>query len=1029
MGLESESAVRILLVEDHADQAELIRRALERQLPGSEVTVTNRGAECLKSLDEAAYDLLILDYSLPDVNGLVLLREIKAWKHRLPVVMVTGQGDERIAVEAMKRGAADYIIKTGSYLTALPAVIQKAIEQERIQRELAAVQAEVIKRNKELTDLHTLASTLSSSLRLADLLPLALDVVVASVGAGYGGIYLHRPERDEFILSASQGLSAAAFESFPERVSAGEGVIGTAALDRKTISTDGSVVVPFSAKRSLAGVLFVGRSEGEPFSPEQERLLELMGSQVGAAAENARLYERAEKRARKLKTLNEVSRQLSAAWRLDDLLPGIAEAAARLVGIEAAGLRLLEGDELVVAALAGEAEKVMTVPRLKIGESLSGQAIVERRPVQYADLEEAPSCLESIKSRARAEGFTSALAVPILSGDRAIGALCLFTRERREFTLEDISLLSTFTDQAAVAIENARLYAESESRRRVAEALADVGRVLSQTLDPDMVAQRVNESVREILHCQASVLYRLDPESGDMVSVAADGEAKIALGKELIFQGGTGVCGVAVKERRPVATPNLLTDPRITLTSEQRGRIGRASYRAALGVPLVVQDRVIGALGVGDREGRVFTDEEIRLARTFADQAALALESARLYREARQALEDLQRTQSQLIQSEKLRALGEMAGGVAHDFNNLLAIILGRAQYLKLRQGELTPEDVQRCLGIIERASLDGAETIRRLMSFTRATPRSREAEAMNPNEILDYVAEASRPRWKDEAEAKGKQIQMAVEKGDVPWVEGQAAEIIEVMLNLVFNAIEAMPEGGRITLKSWTEGETICLAVKDTGIGMPGEVIQKIFEPFFTTKGPQRSGLGLSVSYGIIRRHGGELAVESKPGRGTTFTIRLPLKPATPRQAEEAPEAPQLSLRILVADDEADVRETLSEILRSAGHTVLEAEDGKEAIEILAREPVDLVCTDLGMPGMTGWEVADQVKAGWPGLKVALITGWGAGIEPEDLEAHGVDLLIAKPFQIKEILHGIAELGSGSTERIRYSHQSGVKR
>jgi signal transduction histidine kinase/DNA-binding response OmpR family regulator len=838
---ESPDSLSILLVEDHPDQAELTRRALERQLPGSAVTVADRGAACLKRLDDAAYDLLVLDYSLPDINGLALLREIKARGHHLPVVMVTGQGDERIAVEAMKGGAADYIIKTGSYLTALPAVIQRAIEQDRLQRELAAVQAEVIKRNKELTDLHTLASTLSGSLRLADLLPLALDVILASVEADCGGIYLHRPERDEFILSAHRGLGAAALESFPERVSAGEGVIGRAAFDRKTISMDGLMAAPFSAKGFQTGVLFVGRSQGVAFSPEQERLLELMGNQVGAAAENSRLYARAETRARRLAALNEVSRKLSATWRLDDLLPGIAEAAARLLQVEAVGFRLLEGDELVIAGMSGEADKVMSsVPRLKLEESLSGQAVVERRPVQYADLEEAPSCLESIKSRARAAGFSSALAVPILSGDRGIGALCLFTRERREFTLEEISLLSTFTDQAAVAIENARLYKETA-----------------------------------------------------------------------------------------------------------------------------------------------------------------------------RALEDLQRTQGQLIQAEKLRALGEMAGGVAHDFNNLLAIILGRAQYLRLRQGEMTPEEAQRCLGIIERASLDGAETIRRLMSFTRTAPGSQEPEAMNPNEVLDYVAEASRPRWKDEAEAKGKQIQMTVEKGDVPWMEGHASEIIEVMLNLVFNAIEAMPQGGRLTLRSWTENGSVCLSVQDTGVGMPEEVVRKIFEPFFTTKGPQRSGLGLSVSYGIIRRHGGELQVESRPGKGTTFTIRLPNKPAMPRQAKEVPAPPQVRLRILVADDEADVREMLSDILQSGGHTVFAAEDGAEAIETLARERVDLVCTDLGMPGMSGWEVAERVRERWPDLKVALITGWEAQIEPEDLEAHGVDLLIAKPFQVKEILHAVAELGS----------------
>jgi len=225
------------------------------------------------------------------------------------------------------------------------------------------------------------------------------------------------------------------------------------------------------------------------------------------------------------------------------------------------------------------------------------------------------------------------------------------------------------------------------------------------------------------------------------------------------------------------------------------------------------------------------------------------------------------------------------------------------------------------------------------------------------------------------------------------------------VLLNLVFNAIDAMPRGGRLTLASWAEGGRVCVAVKDTGVGMAPEVLQRIFEPFFTTKGPQASGLGLSVSYGIIRRHEGEITVESRPGEGTTFTIRLPIRESPPPQVEGVPKPARAGLRVLVIDDEAEVRETLRDLLEAAGQEVWEAGSGREGLELLERQRVDLVCTDLGMPGMSGWEVAERVKARWPGQKVALITGWGAWVEPEELRAHGVDFLINKPFQLKEIL------------------------
>jgi CheY-like chemotaxis protein len=249
-------------------------------------------------------------------------------------------------------------------------------------------------------------------------------------------------------------------------------------------------------------------------------------------------------------------------------------------------------------------------------------------------------------------------------------------------------------------------------------------------------------------------------------------------------------------------------------------------------------------------------------------------------------------------------------------------------------------------------------------------------------------------------------------EVGGVPPLVGNPAELREVLLNLVFNAIEAMPEGGTLTLSSWAEGGNVWLAVKDTGVGIPEEIRSRIFDPFFTTKGVQSSGLGLSVSYGIIHRHGGEIMVESRPGRGTTFTIRLPRREAPAPQREVAPSPAAAGLRVLVVDDEEDVREALRDLLQAVGHEVYEAGSGPQGLEVLGAQEVELVCTDLGMPGMTGWEVAERVKARWPDLAVALITGWGAGIDPEELKAHGVDFLITKPFEMDEIQRVLSEVG-----------------
>jgi signal transduction histidine kinase/ActR/RegA family two-component response regulator len=528
----------------------------------------------------------------------------------------------------------------------------------------------------------------------------------------------------------------------------------------------------------------------------------------------------------------------------------------------------------------------------------------------------------------------------------------------------------------------------------------------------DAVGERIAESVQQFFDAGFSTVWKLLP-SGLLVALASAGAAREVHPPGYLLNPGQGASGRAVAEDGPVYLPDVLSEPDAVVLTESMRHLADAGCRAVLAVPLRAKGEVIGALSIGDKIGRVFSDAEMMLLQTFADQAALALENARLFLDAKRSYEELKRTQDQMIHVEKLRALGEMAGGVAHDFNNLLAAILGRAQYALLTLGDLSEHDLRRSLGVIERAALDGAETVRRLLDFTRGKARQQEWSRVDVSDLLTYVVEASRPRWKDEAEAKGITIQMKCVPGDVPHVAGNPAELREVLLNLVFNAIEAMGQGGTITLRSFMEGGKVSIELRDTGLGMPPEVRHRIFDPFFTTKGPQRSGLGLSVSYGIIRRHDGEIDVESGEGKGTTFTIRLPVRDAPPRQELPVVEAfTSRAYRVLVVDDDESVRDMLKDILGVAGHAVSVAEDGYQALERLHEGRFDFVCTDLGMPGMNGWELVQRIKTGWPGVKIALITGWGVQIEPEEAVANGVDLLISKPFEVREILRALAESG-----------------
>ncbi|HEX6183079.1 MAG TPA: ATP-binding protein [Pyrinomonadaceae bacterium] len=385
------------------------------------------------------------------------------------------------------------------------------------------------------------------------------------------------------------------------------------------------------------------------------------------------------------------------------------------------------------------------------------------------------------------------------------------------------------------------------------------------------------------------------------------------------------------------------------------------------------------------------------------------------------------RIREQYAQIEKLSALGELASGVAHDFNNTLAGILGRAQLLMRTKD---PEKLHRGLEIIARAAEDGAHTVRRIQDFARQR-RDHDFQPVSVDQLLLDVREITRPRWKDSAAAAGVHITLDLRLRSSATVLGDGSEMREVLVNMIFNAVDAMPRGGRLTLTSDEEDGRVVLSVSDTGTGMSPEVSAKVFDPFFTTKGKAGMGLGLSVSYGIIRRHEGTVEVESEVGRGTTFRILLPTAGREAAAAREAaaheadaheadePKEPARAagarpIRILVAEDERDVRDLLCEILRAEGHEVYPAASGVEALEIFRASDFDAVFTDIGMPGMSGWELARAVRETDGTVPLAVITGWGDAVGSTEQRAAGVDWVVTKPFDADRI----AELAADASQR-----------
>lgn len=429
----------------------------------------------------------------------------------------------------------------------------------------------------------------------------------------------------------------------------------------------------------------------------------------------------------------------------------------------------------------------------------------------------------------------------------------------------------------------------------------------------------------------------------------------------------------------------------------------RSGFRSGIRVPLVTKSRVIGVLALWSCEPETYGPREQRVLEGVAALMAPAIENARLKEEFQRTLDTLRSTQDQMVRMERLRAMGELASGVAHDFNNSLAAILGRTQLL---MSQITSETHLRSLSLIERAARDSAQVVRRILDFARFDTDT-DFSDVDVNRLVEDVVELTRHKWLDEAQSKGRTIEIRTRRGDVPPALGSYAELSEVLANLVINACEAISGNGVIELSAEGSQDRVQILVSDTGCGMSAEVAQKVFEPFYTTKGSSGTGLGLSVAFGIISRHNGTIDVESQEGVGTTVRLSLPIAPVAETRVEMGTcrTAAAIAASILVIEDQPLIRETMADILALEGHRVTLACDGEEGIALFEDGEYDIVCTDLGMPGLSGWEVVRAIKQRRHDVPVIMVTGWGVTIDQSQMEREGVEAVIAKPFDMEEVL------------------------
>jgi signal transduction histidine kinase len=381
----------------------------------------------------------------------------------------------------------------------------------------------------------------------------------------------------------------------------------------------------------------------------------------------------------------------------------------------------------------------------------------------------------------------------------------------------------------------------------------------------------------------------------------------------------------------------------------------------------------------------------------------------------------LRQTQHNVMQSERLRALGQMASGIAHDINNALS---PATLYAGSLLGRHLDDETREYVADIRRAVEDVAHTVARMKEFSRVREPEFEPAPVALNRILKQVVELTRARWHDMPQERGIVVQLDMNLGvDLPQVLGMESEIRDALVNLILNAVDAMPDGGTLTLRSYAEPTLqdltprpgVCIEVCDTGIGMTEETKHRCVEPFFTTKGERGTGLGLAMVYGMVQRHGAEIGIESEPNQGTTMRLTFPAAAAECASSElpPAPPRPVRSLKILVVDDDPRVLRSLRRVLEAEGHQVSVTAGGEAGIHAFKtatqdNEPFAVVISDLGMPYVSGRSVAAAIKAASPATSIIMVTGWGH--QMRELPLH-VDYLLSKPPDIEELRGVIAKL------------------
>jgi signal transduction histidine kinase/DNA-binding response OmpR family regulator len=752
------------------------------------------------------------------------------------------------------------------------------------------------------------------------------------------------------------------------------------------------VVAPLVVGERAIGVAGAdNKTTRRPISPANVGLFSLLCQQLATALEEARLYAEASARAQEAETrsrelaealeretaTSEILRVISSSpTDLQPVFDSIARRGATLCVAAFGSVVRSDGQTMTLAA-----QWSMNPQELEVARGLfpmpatrgtsAGRAILERRVVHIADIRSDPEY--SATAAQQATGYRTVLAVPMLREGRPIGALVMWRREVEPFADKQIALLRTFADQAVIAIENARLFQELQARTReltrsVEElrALGDISQALSSTLDLQTVLTTIVTRAAELSGSYGGTVYEFD-EATQTFRVSATHriapehlEALLAAPLRL----GQGAVGRAAATRKPVQVADI-RDEQQPVAPQTRHILVRLGFRSLLAVPLLREQRLLGGLVVWRHELGHFPDETVTLFQTFATQSALAIQNARLFQEIGEKSKQLEVAN---------RHKSEFLANMSHELRTPLNAIIGYSEMLQEEAADLGTEGFVPDLKKINAAGRHLLELINAVLDLSKIEAGKMELylERFDLPDVLTDIAAVIQPL----AEKNGNRLEVRYEPS-VGSMRADLTKLRQALFNLLSNACK-FTDHGTVTLAVTREvtegGDWVRFDVSDTGIGMTAEQLSRLFQEFSqadatTTRRYGGTGLGLALSRRLCRMMGGDVTVASEPGRGSTFTIRLPATVVEPRgepvaPAEAAPEPPDGASAVLVIDDDAAVRELMQRFLAREGFRVVTATGGEEGLRLARELAPDAITLDVMMPGMDGWAVLSALKS-----------------------------------------------------------------